>query len=93
MAVDHAVPGLSTRSSSTQCCCFTQTTFYNQLEAQHLHERHRREWGISRIPHLTNEPDDYAWCPHCAIDAILPETELPEIWNPDFMRAMNALWF
>jgi hypothetical protein len=44
-------------------------------------------------PSDPNEPDDYDWCPHCAIDVILPETEVPEIWNPDFMHAMNALWF
>ena len=35
------------------CGCFKQTTFYHQLEAQHLHERRRQEWGASRIPHLT----------------------------------------
>lgn len=40
-----------------------------------------------------NELGDYAWCPHCAIDAILPETEVPEIRNPEFMRAMHAFWF
>jgi DNA-directed RNA polymerase subunit RPC12/RpoP len=40
-----------------------------------------------------NELDDYAWCPHCAIDAILPEREVPEIRNPEFLRAMHAFWF
>jgi hypothetical protein len=33
--------------------CLKQTTFYHQLEAQHLHERRFRGWGASRIPHLT----------------------------------------
>lgn len=36
---------------------------------------------------------NYAWCPHCGIDSILPETEVPEIRNPEFMRAMHTFWF
>jgi hypothetical protein len=36
---------------------------------------------------------DYAWCPRCGIDSVLPENEVPEVRNPAFLRAMHAFWF
>lgn len=44
--------GLRYASDRFSCNCFTQTTFYYQLKAQHLHERRCLEWGGSRIPLL-----------------------------------------
>ncbi len=39
------------------------------------------------------ENGNYAWCPHCGIDSVLPEKEVPEIRNPAFLPAMHAFWF
>lgn len=39
------------------------------------------------------ENQDYAWCPRCGIDSVLPEYEIPEVHNPAFLRAMHELWF
>jgi hypothetical protein len=36
---------------------------------------------------------DFAWCPHCSIDSILPEGEVPDIHRLGFLKAMNELWF
>jgi hypothetical protein len=39
------------------------------------------------------ENQDFAWCPHCGIDSILPEREVPNIHQPGFLKAMNQFWF
>lgn len=39
------------------------------------------------------EHANIAWCPHCEIDSVLPENEVPEVRNPAFLRAMHAFWF
>lgn len=39
------------------------------------------------------ENADYAWCPHCGVDAVLPDREVPEVHEPGFLDAMHRLWF
>jgi len=39
------------------------------------------------------ENGDMAWCPHCGLDAVLPENEVPEIRNEAFRRRMRTFWF
>lgn len=36
---------------------------------------------------------DFAWCPHCGIDSVLPEREVPDIHLQGFLKAMYAYWF